>query len=110
MIYFINFFSKYKYPNFVDCNDRHKSFSKINSDQIASKRLSEAGFFSKYSKNEEKILCFSCGTNIIYYEGCDVWKQHALECKNSCRYLTMLKGSQYITYVKEKFVEDLWKL
>lgn len=100
--------SNYKYPNFIDYNSRYKSFSKMDSNLRASKQLSEAGFFFNCSKSKTKISCFSCGANINYYYNCDIWKQHALECQNSCKYLTMIKGGNFVTFVKEEFINKLF--
>lgn len=67
-------------------------------------QLSTAGFF--YTKKDDRVICFCCGQGLYQWEEVDdPWEQHALY-RESCEYLHLVKGSDYIASVKEKFAVD----
>lgn len=67
------------------------------------KQLADAGFFCNQA--DDRFICFSCGyTNSTKWctRG-NPWKVHALYCRGDCDYLTMVKGSNYITSVRTDY-------
>lgn len=75
--------------------------------------LANAGFFHNQAENQ--VICFSCGyaKSAEWRARDDPWKTHALDCRGSCDYLTMVKGSNFTTKVKRDYSEKrsmiIWK-
>lgn len=69
-----------------------------------SEQLSAAGFF--YTQKDDRVICFCCGGGLYnWQEQDDPWEQHALHYGH-CDYLNVMKGSDYITSIKEKLAID----
>lgn len=67
-------------------------------------QLSDAGFF--YTQKCDRVICFCCGLGLKQWEdNDDPWEQHALY-NAKCAYLLLIKGSEYIASIKEKFAVD----
>lgn len=96
-----------KFPKFFDKIIRLESFSTW-PETLAKKseQLTRAGFF--YDQVNERVVCFSCGvSNSIEWRIRDEpWKYHALVCEETCDYLTMVKGSDYIASVRKNYQES----
>jgi len=64
------------------------------------KDLAEAGFF--YSGKGDATICFSCGGGMRDWNPEDIpWEEHALHF-GKCKYVNVVKGSEFISMVKEK--------
>lgn len=63
--------------------------------------LSAAGFF--WTTKDDRVICFSCGGGLSDWDENDnPWEQHALHY-GECEYIQLMKGSEYVAMVKEKF-------
>lgn len=95
---------QHEFPKFIDQMVRLQTFggwpetSKKKPEQLA-----HAGFF--FNQADDRVICFSCGTHksTKWRIRDDPWKEHALWCKGSCDYLTMVKGSDYIATACEDY-------
>lgn len=64
-------------------------------------KLADAGFF--YTLKGDGVICFQCGGDLSQWEkGDDPWIEHAL-WYGKCKYLLLLKGSEYVNEIKERF-------
>lgn len=67
-------------------------------------QLSTAGFF--HTQKDDRVICFCCGGGLYnWQEQDDPWEQHALHYGH-CDYLYVMKGSDYVTIIKEKYSND----
>lgn len=68
-------------------------------------QMSKAGFF--YTQKDDRVICFCCGGGLHKWEEEDEpWEQHALHY-GECDYLHVMKGSDYVASVKEKFKKEM---
>ena len=78
----------YKHPEYIFYEDRLNSYA-LWSDQIIPKKelLARAGFW--YTKEGDKVTCFSCGISLLQWKPPDQpWIEHA-NYSNECAYLKM---------------------
>lgn len=62
--------------------------------------LCEAGFY--YTGRSDCVTCFSCGCSIQSWEPKDIpWEEHVKQSSN-CKYLQLVKGSEFVDEVIKK--------
>lgn len=91
-------------PQHMLYNDRLASYKKRwpQSLKYLSESLSDAGFY--YTQKGDEVQCFCCGGLLKNWNDSEQpWEQHAIWFPK-CDYLNMVKGSNYIDFIKEKLV------
>lgn len=91
-----------KFPDYAIESSRLRTFDEWpRAMKQRPRELIDAGFF--YTHKSDRVICFSCGGILRDWCENDIpWEQHAL-WYDTCSYLQLTKGQEYIDEIKKKF-------